>query len=61
MVLQAVSLPAKTNNAIPLSLLLHSEQEAGKYKALLFTDKPKTPLMWRGVSVDLKGKMTLGV
>ena len=37
------------------------EQEAGKYKALLFTDKPKTPLMWRGVSVDLKGKMTLGV
>jgi len=36
-------------------------KEAGKYKALLFTDKPKTPLMWRGVSVDLKGKMTLGV
>jgi len=36
-------------------------QEAGKFKALLFTDKPKTPLMWRGVSVDLKGKMTMGV
>jgi len=36
-------------------------QDAGKYKALLFTDKAKTPLMWRGVSVDLKGKMTLGV
>jgi hypothetical protein len=37
------------------------QKEAGKYKALLFTDKAKTPLMWRGVSVDLKGKMTLGV
>jgi len=36
-------------------------KEAGKYKALLFTDKPKIPLMWRGVSVSLKGKMTLGV
>jgi hypothetical protein len=36
-------------------------KEAGKFKALLFTDKPKTPLMWRGVSVDLKGKMTMGV
>ncbi|EKX45937.1 hypothetical protein GUITHDRAFT_94570 [Guillardia theta CCMP2712] len=36
-------------------------KEAGKFKALLFTDKPKTPLMWRGLSVDLKGKMTLGI
>jgi len=36
-------------------------KEAGKYKALLFTDKAKTPLMWRGVSVDLKGKMSLGL
>jgi len=36
-------------------------KESGKYKALLFTDKPKTPLMWRGVSVSLKGKMSLGV
>jgi len=34
---------------------------AGKFKALLFTDKGKTPLMWRGLSVDLKGKMELGV
>merc|ERR1711966_300684 len=33
-------------------------KESGKYKALLFTDKPKTPLMWRGVSVSLKGKMS---
>jgi hypothetical protein len=40
---------------------LYGLQEAGKFKALLFTDKPKTPLMWRGVSVDLKGKMTMGV
>mmetsp|Transcript_35783 Transcript_35783/g.88032 ORF Transcript_35783/g.88032 Transcript_35783/m.88032 type:complete len:408 (-) Transcript_35783:294-1517(-) len=35
-------------------------QHAGKYKALLFTDKPKTPLIWKGLSVDLHGKMTLG-
>jgi protein disulfide-isomerase A6 len=34
---------------------------AGKFKALLFTDKGKTPLMWRGLSVDLKGKMEIGV
>ena len=61
MVLQAASLPAQTNSTIPVSTMLHPRQEAGKYKALLFTDKPKTPLMWRGVSVDLKGKMTLGV
>lgn len=26
--------------------------QAGKYKALLFTDKPKTPLIWRGVSLS---------
>eukprot|EP00284_Hemiselmis_tepida_P017695 CAMPEP_0174927628 /NCGR_PEP_ID=MMETSP1355-20121228/19415_1 /TAXON_ID=464990 /ORGANISM="Hemiselmis tepida, Strain CCMP443" /LENGTH=394 /DNA_ID=CAMNT_0016173745 /DNA_START=26 /DNA_END=1206 /DNA_ORIENTATION=+ len=34
--------------------------QAGKYKALLFTDKPKTPLIWKGLSVDLHNKMTLG-
>mmetsp|Transcript_23127 Transcript_23127/g.35209 ORF Transcript_23127/g.35209 Transcript_23127/m.35209 type:complete len:405 (-) Transcript_23127:85-1299(-) len=36
-------------------------KNAGKYKALLFTDKGKTPLIWRGLSVDLHNKMTLGV
>jgi len=36
-------------------------KNAGKYKALLFTDKGKTPLMWRGLSVDFYNKMTLGV
>jgi len=35
-------------------------KNAGKYKTLLFTDKPKTPLLWRGLSVDFLGKMTLG-
>jgi hypothetical protein len=34
--------------------------QAGKFKAILFTDKPKTPLMWKGLSVDLYNKMTLG-
>jgi len=36
-------------------------KNAGKYKALLFTDKAKTPLLWRGLSIDFKGKMTLGI
>mmetsp|Transcript_20467 Transcript_20467/g.41463 ORF Transcript_20467/g.41463 Transcript_20467/m.41463 type:complete len:407 (-) Transcript_20467:96-1316(-) len=36
-------------------------KNAGKYKALLFTDKGKTPLMWRGLSVDFYNKMTLGI
>ena len=29
-------------------------KNAGKYKTLLFTDKPKTPLLWRGVRLNLK-------
>eukprot|EP00292_Cryptomonas_paramecium_P005861 CAMPEP_0113670062 /NCGR_PEP_ID=MMETSP0038_2-20120614/4926_1 /TAXON_ID=2898 /ORGANISM="Cryptomonas paramecium" /LENGTH=394 /DNA_ID=CAMNT_0000586033 /DNA_START=46 /DNA_END=1230 /DNA_ORIENTATION=- /assembly_acc=CAM_ASM_000170 len=35
-------------------------KNAGKFKTILFTDKPKTPLLWRGLSVDFYGKMTLG-
>jgi protein disulfide-isomerase A6 len=34
--------------------------QAGKFKALLFTDKPKTPLIWKGLSVDMETQMTLG-